>query len=138
MQKANTEFYSKNEDAVKNADFKKQVEIEANLSCAVGALTAAKSRLGSVSQIDTIAATMSPLISIIRVINSNICANAPHSSHDLIELSTTLGSIVMDSGSLTEAKFDFRQTNLESARILDEVNLIAKSKIRTQYPNLNF
>jgi hypothetical protein len=62
----------------------------------------------------------------------------PQISHDLIELSTSLGSIVMDSGSLIEAKFDFKQTNLESTQILDEVNLIVESKIHKQYPNLNF
>ncbi|MGI0004486.1 MAG: hypothetical protein ACREAX_04225, partial [Candidatus Nitrosotenuis sp.] len=138
LQKTNIESYSKNEDLIKNTDFKKQIEIEASLSCAIGALKAAKSRLESISQIDNIATAISPLISIIRMINSNIYANMPHSSHDLIELSTTLGSIVMDSGSLVEAKFDFKQTNLESTRILAEVNLIVESKIRTQYPNLNF
>ncbi len=138
LQKANIGYYSKNDDAIKNTDFKKQLEVEMNLSCAIGALKTAKSRLESISQIGNIATTISPLISIIRMINSSICANAPDSSHDLIELSTTLGSVVMDSGSLVEAKFDFKQTNLESSRILDEVNLIVKSKIRTQYPNLNF
>ncbi len=138
LQKTNLEFYSKNAELTENADFKKQIEIQANLSCTIGALKAAKSRLESVSQIDDIATVISPLISIIRMINSNIYANMPNSSHDLIELSTTLGSIVMDSGSLVEAKFDFKQTNLESTRILAEVNLIVKSKIRTQYPNLNF
>ncbi len=138
LQKTNIESYSKNEDVIKNTDFKKQIEIEASLSCAIGALNTAKSRLGSISKIENIATMISPLISIIRMINSSICANIPHSSHDLIELSTALGSIVIDSGSLVEAKFDFKQTNLESTRILAEVNLIAKSKIRTQYPNLNF
>ena len=138
VQKTNQEFYLKNKDLTKNNDFKRRIKIEASLSCAVEALKTIKGRLESISQIGNIATTISPLISIIRAINSNIYTNMPHPNHDLIELSTTLGSIVMDSGSLAEAKFDFKQTNLESTRILAEVNLIAESKIRTQYPNLNF
>jgi hypothetical protein len=138
IRKTNAEFYSRNEDAIKGTDFTKQIETEMSVSSAVGALKSAKSRLESISQIDSIAAVISPLIPIIRMINSSVCTCVPHVSHDLIELSTTLGSIVMDSGSLVEAKFDFKETNLESTRILAEVNLIVKSKIRTQYPNLNF
>jgi hypothetical protein len=62
----------------------------------------------------------------------------PNESGNLVELSGILGSIIMDSGSLVEATFDFKQTNLESKQILTEVNLIVDSKINKQYPNLNF
>lgn len=136
--KTNLQTYSKGEDLIKSTEFKKQIGAETNLSCAIEAMRTVRDRLQSISQIDNIATEVSPLISIIRVINSNIYASMPNSGHDLIELSTTLGSIVMDSGSLVEAKLDFKQTNLESTRIFAEVNLIAESKIRTQYPNLNF
>jgi hypothetical protein len=136
--KTNLKIYSKGEDLTKSTEFKKQIEVETNLFCAIEALKTVRGRLQSISQIDAIATEVPPLISIIRAINSNIYVNMPHSSHELIELSTTLGSIVMDSGSLVEAKIDFKQTNLESTHIFAEVNLIAESKIRTQYPNLNF
>lgn len=138
IKQLNFEFYSQNEDLIKSHEFKKQVELELTLLCATEALKTIQNKMQAVSQIGSLAEVMSPLISVIRMINSNIYHDVPQASQDLIELSTTLGSIVMDSGSLVEAKFDFKQTNLESKQILAEVNLIAESKIRKQYPNLNF
>jgi hypothetical protein len=137
--KSNLKFYLQNENALKeNYEFNKQVEYEETLTSAITAIKLIQKRLESISQISNITEIISPMISILRTVNSNIYLALPQISHDFIELSGILGSIVMDSGSLVEAKFDFKQTNLESKQILDEVNLIAESKIRKQYPNLNF
>lgn len=137
--KSNLKFYLQNEGALEeNYEFNKQVEFEGTLTSAITAIKMIQKRLDSISQISNITETVSPMISILRTVNSNIYLTSPDISQDFIELSGILGSIVMDSGSLIEAKFDFKQTNLESKQILDEVNLIAESKIRKQYPNLNF
>lgn len=132
---SNTNAYSQ-EDVTESQQFKKQVELESDLLRASEILMTVKKRLKSITQLSNIAKNVSPLISLIRIINSSVYSSMPH-NHDLIELSTTLGSIVMDSGCLAEAKFDFKQTNLESTQILAEVNLIVDSKIRKQYPQLN-
>lgn len=137
--KSNLKFYLQNEDTLReNHEFNKQVECEETLTSAITAIKIIQKRLESISQIRNITEIISPMIPILRTVNSNIYLTFPQISQDFIELSGILGSIVMDSGSLIEAKFDFKQTNLESKQILDEVNLIAESKIRKQYPNLNF
>lgn len=136
--KSNLKSYLQNEGTKEDYEFNKQVEYEGTLTSAITAIKMIQKRLESVSQISNITETVSPMISILRTVNSNIYLTSPQISQDFIELSGILGSIVMDSGSLIEAKFDFKQTNLESKQILDEVNLIAESKIRKQYPNLNF
>lgn len=133
---ANAQFYSQN-DVTENAAFAKQVEIESSIIVSIEAIKSVRNVLLSISQISAIE-QISPLVSLIRMINSNIYGLVPTTRHDLVELSTSLGSIVMDSGCLLESKFDFKQTNLESKQILAELNLIAESKIRKQYPNLNF
>ena len=133
----NLQFYSQN-DVSDSMEFKKKVDTESSLYCAIEAIKTVKNALLSIEQISGIAQNISPLISLIRMVNSNIYHIFPQTRHDLVELSTSLGSIVMDSGCLIEAKFDFKQTNLESKQILAEVNLIAESKMRKQYPNLNF
>lgn len=135
IHQANYKFYSQN-DNLENADFAKQVESELNVITAIEAIKTVKNTLVSVSQISGLA-EISPLISLIRMVNSNIYGIIHSTRHDLVELSTSLGSIVMDSGCLLEAKFDFKQANSESKQILAELNLIAESKIRKQYPNLN-
>ncbi|MFN3655075.1 MAG: hypothetical protein ACK4TO_07090 [Candidatus Nitrosotenuis sp.] len=133
---SNTNAYSR-EDVTESQQFKKQVELESDLLRASEILRMVKKRLKSITRLSNIAENVSPLISLIRIINTSVYSSMPQ-NHDLIELSTTLGSIVMDSGCLAEAKFDFKQTNLESTQILAEVNLIVDSKIRKQYPQLNF
>ena len=131
----NYKFYSQN-DITQNADFVKQVESESAVMVAIEAIKIVKNALISVSQISKLT-EISPLISLIRMVNSNIYGIIHTTRHDMVELSTSLGSIVMDSGCLLEATFDFKQTNSESKQILAELNLIAESKIRKQYPNLN-
>ena len=43
----------------------------------------------------------------------------------------------MDSASITEAQFDFKQSNLDSSTLLDEAKLIVDSKLNKLYPNLD-
>jgi hypothetical protein len=127
----NYSFYSQN-DSLESAG----QESESALIVAMGAIKSVKNELLGISQISGIV-QICPLISLIRMITSNIYGLVPNTRHDLVELSTSLGSIVMDSGCLLESKFDFKQTNLESKQILAELNLIAESKIHKLYPNLN-
>lgn len=132
----NTLFYSQN-DSLEETDFAKQAETESHVLAAIEAIRSVRKTLLSISQISAIS-QICPLVSLIRMVNSNIYGIVPSTRHDLVELSTSLGSIVMDSGCLLESRLDFKQTNLESKQILAELNLIAESKIRKQYPNLNF
>ena len=62
----------------------------------------------------------------------------PESSQNLCELSSVLGSVLVDSGTITEARFDFRASNDESNILLDKAKLIVDSKLSKQYPNLDF
>jgi hypothetical protein len=135
---SNRKFYFQNGELVmENPEFKKQVRAEANICCAIEALKIVEYRLTSICRLSNVAEVL-PLVTLIRTVNSNIYSSVPDLSGDLVELSGTLGSIATDSGSLVEATFDFKQTNLESKQILAEVNLIVDSKISKQYANLNF
>ena len=74
----------------------------------------------------------------IRTISAKLFGIVPDSSQKLSELSVHLGSIVLDSAALTKARFDFSQSNEESARMLDKVKLMVDSKISKSYPNVDF
>lgn len=108
----NMQFYGQN-DSLENT----QLEMETSILVAINAIKSVKSTLLAISQISGII-QICPLISLIRMINSNIYGIVPSTRQDLVELSTSLGSIVMDSGCLLESRFDFKQTNLESKQIL--------------------
>jgi hypothetical protein len=138
IRESNRQFYLENEGVVAdNAKFKETVYLETCIACGIETIKIAQRRLNSISNINNLSQIVSPLVSVVRTISSNLYLGLPQISRDLVELSGLLGSIVMDSGSLSEVKFDFKQTNLESRHILAEVNLIVESKIRTSYPNLS-
>ncbi|MEM2785189.1 MAG: hypothetical protein QW652_00825, partial [Candidatus Nitrosotenuis sp.] len=86
---SNANVYSQ-KDVTKSFQFKKQVELEFDLLRASEILRTVKKRLKSITRLSNIAENVSPLISLIRIIHSSVYSSMPH-SHDLIELSTTLG-----------------------------------------------
>jgi len=118
-------------------DFTKLVELEGEVYFAIESLKQIQNRMRSISGIHGITTNLPSAISIIRIISSRLFRYFPNYSQNLCELSSILGSIVMDSATITEAKFDFGESNRESQRILDEAKLIVDSKINKQYPNLD-
>ena len=119
-------------------DFKKRIELESDVCIALESLWQIQQMMHSVSDIGSITTLLSSTTSIIRMISSRLFSSFPNYSQSLCELSAILGSVVMDSATITEAKFDFAESNKASQRILDEAKLIVDSKINKQYPNLDF
>lgn len=137
LRKQNLGLYDKYEDDF-GFDFKKRIELEADVCIALESLWQIQKKMHSVSDIVSITTLLPSTTSIVRVVSSRLFSSFPSYSQSLCELSTILGSIVMDSATITEAKFDFAESNKESQRILDEAKLIVDSKINKQYPNLDF
>ena len=116
----------------------KAIEIEKKISFSLEILFNIKKRLDSISNIDAIPRFLPTLVPMIRIISAQLNDILPRSSQQLSELSVHLGSIILDSATITNAQFDFNQTNLDSTTLLDEVKLMVDSKINKQYPHLYF
>ena len=114
------------------------IDMERTLVFSMETLSQIQQRIASISGISSIPKLLPPTIPAIRTISAQLHNVMPACSHKLCELSVHLGSIVLDSASISTAKFDFRQSNSESSSFLDEVKLMAYSKINKQYRNLNF
>ena len=97
-----------------------------------------KKRTSGINGVTSLPEVLPSVIPMIRTISAKLYEIMPNSSQKLSELSVHLGSIVLDSAALTKARFDFSQSNEESARILDEVKLMVDSKISKSYPNVDF
>lgn len=136
LRNKNLAIYDKNDDDF-DLDFIKLVELESEVCFAIESLKQTQKRMHSISGIICITTHLPSTISVVRIISSRLFRHFPNYSQNLCELSAILGSIVMDSATIIEAKFDFGQSNRESKRILDEAKLIADSKINKQYPNLD-
>lgn len=122
---------------LENSDLR-QVELEKTFFFAVESLSRIHKRLESLSGISSIPIILPSTIPVIRTISSQLFEIMPESSQNLCELSTVLGSVLIDSGTITEAKFDFSASNQESNLLLDKAKLIVDSKLSKQYPNLDF
>ena len=116
----------------------KAIDVERTVSFCLEGLYCIEKRINSASRIDLIPKILPSMVPMIRTISAQLVDILPESSRKLSELSVHLGSIVLDSASITKAQFDFSQTNVESSTLLDEVKLMVDSKISKQYPHLNF
>lgn len=116
----------------------KSLELEQTVSFCLETLLQIKKLTSRISAVNTIPEVLPPLVPMIRTVSAQLFEIIPHCSQKLSELSVHLGSIVLDSAALTKARFDFSHSNEKSSIFLDEVKLIVDSKIRKQYPNLDF
>ncbi len=114
------------------------IDLERTVSFSIEILNYIQKRIESVSRIDEIPKVFPSLVPMIRTISAQLIDIIPESSQLLSELSVHIGSIVLDSATITKAQFDFSQSNIESLLMLDEVKLMVDSKINKQYPHLDF
>lgn len=113
------------------------VDLERRLYFAQGSLTQIRYNLQSITGIWNIPLVLSASVPLIRATNSKLHGLIPDMDSRLAELSAIIGSIIMDSASITEARVNFKAINSESGRIQDEAKLMADSKISKLYPNLD-
>ncbi|MCV0373029.1 MAG: hypothetical protein K5793_05690 [Nitrosarchaeum sp.] len=114
------------------------LEVEKTVVFSIEILSQIQKRTGMISGITSIPEILPSAIPMIRTISAQLYGILPECSQKLSELSVHLGSIVLDSATLTKARFDFSLSNEESSLLLDEVKLMVDSKISKQYPNLDF
>ena len=115
-----------------------EIDSERTVSFSLETLKHIQKKIHSFSRIDEIPKIFPSLVPVIRTISAQLVDILPGPSQQLSELSVHLGSIVLDSATLTKAQFDFSQSNIESSLLLDEVKLMVDSKISKQYPQLDF
>ena len=113
------------------------VELERIAIFSLEALLLVRERLRRISQVGMIPVTLSPLVPVTRTVSAGLHRTHPDCCQNLSMLSIHLGSIILDSASLTKARFDFAQSCAESSAVIDKVKLMADSKISKQYANLD-
>ena len=113
------------------------VELERTLAFSLETLLQVRQKIRSIAGVASIPRLLPPAIPAVRVVSAQIYSTMPECSKKLCELSVHLGSIVLDSASISTAKFDFSRSNYESSVFLDKVKLIVDSKINKQYGNLD-
>lgn len=100
------------------------------ISIAIESLSLIITRLNSISSISDIVEKAPVLVVAIRAASSHLHPVLPRQSGDLNLASSTLGSIVMDSGIITGALFNLRQASCESALMLGRARRAAETKAK--------
>jgi hypothetical protein len=116
----------------------KAIDLERKVSFCLETLDHVQKNVNSISRIDEIPKIFPSLVPVIRTISAKLIEIHPVLSQNLSELSVHMGSIVLDSATITTAQFDFSQSNTQSSLLLDEVKLMVDSKISKQYPHVDF
>ena len=114
------------------------IELEHLVVYSLEILLKIKNQIGSISGINSIPEILPSSIPMIRTTSAKLFVLFPMYSQKLSELSVHLGSIILDSAALTKARFDFSKSNHISTILLDEVKLMADSKLNKQYPLVDF
>ena len=135
LKKLNRNFLELDDD---DHTYVKTLDFERTITFSLAILSQIQRRINSISGINSIPELLPLTISMMRTVSAQLFNLLPACSQNLSELSVHLGSIILDSAILTEARFDFNQSNAESSSVLNEVKLMVDSKISKQYPNLDF
>ena len=114
------------------------LKLEHQLAFSLEILVHVKKRMGQISHVGSIPKILPCSIPMIRTVSAQLFDILPSCSQKLSETSVHLGSIVIDSATLTTARFDFSQSNAQSATLLNKVKLMVDSKLSKQYPNVDF
>ena len=143
LQKQRIELKNLNEYLVTDFDENdnshlKSIKLEQLIVFSLEVLFEIKNQIGSISGIQSIPEILPSSIPMIRTVSAQLFVISLTSSQKLSELSVHLGSILLDSAVLIQARFDFSKSNNDSAILLDEVKLMADSKLNKQYPLLDF
>jgi hypothetical protein len=143
LQKQRSDLKNQNDYLVTNFDefdtsHIKNLKLEQMIVFSLDILFQIKNQISCISGIQSIPKILPSSIPMIRTVSAQLFTISPTSSQKLSELSVCLGSIVLDSAVLTQARFDFSKSNEECAMMLDEVKLMANSKLNKQYPLVDF
>jgi division protein CdvB (Snf7/Vps24/ESCRT-III family) len=93
-------------------------------------------RLKTVTELGDVAVTLLPVVGVISDIKTGMAAISPQAEKELGEIGNLLSGIVVDAGAVTGMTINFESVNEDSAKILDEAQTIAESRMKDTFPEL--
>jgi len=93
-------------------------------------------RLKTVTELGDVAMTLLPVVGVIGDIKTGMASINPQAEKELGEIGNLLSGIVMEAGATTGTSLSFESANEDSAKILDEAQTIAESRMKETFPEL--
>ena len=93
-------------------------------------------RLQTVTELGDVAVTLLPVVGVISNIKNGMAAISPQAEKEIGEIGNILSGIVVDAGAVTGMTINFESVNEDSAKILEEAQTIAESRMKETFPEL--
>ena len=93
-------------------------------------------RLKTVTELGDVAITLLPVVGVIGDIKTGMASINPQAEKELNEIGNLLSGIVLEAGATSGLALNFESANEDSAKILDEAQSIAESRMKETFPEL--
>ncbi|NWG08745.1 MAG: hypothetical protein HXX80_00255 [Nitrososphaerales archaeon] len=93
-------------------------------------------RLGTVQSLGDVAATLAPVMGIVRSVRSGLVGVMPEAEHEIGEISGILSSILVDAGQLGGLTLNFEVANEDAEKILAEASAVAEQRMKEKFLEL--
>jgi len=93
-------------------------------------------RLRTISDLGDIVTTLAPATAIISGMKEHIAGLVPEAQSGIGEISTLLGGILVDAGTVSGSSIDFSVANQEAESVLSEAAAVAESRMEKTFPEI--
>ena len=93
-------------------------------------------RLGTITEMGDVAATLAPTVSVIRGVREGLAAVIPEATGDIGEISSLLSTILVDAGSIGGTSLNFEIANEEAEKTLEEAAAVAEQRMKERFPEI--
>ncbi len=93
-------------------------------------------RLGTITEMGEVAATLAPTVSIIRGVREGLGTVIPEATGEIGEISTLLSGILVDAGSIGGSSLNFEVANEEAEKTLAEAAAVAELRMKEKFPEI--
>jgi division protein CdvB (Snf7/Vps24/ESCRT-III family) len=93
-------------------------------------------RLNTISDMGDIITTLAPATSILSGMRQSLSGLVPEAESGMSEISSLLGGILVDAGSVSGSSIDFGVANEEAESVLSEAAAVAESRMERTFPDI--
>jgi len=93
-------------------------------------------RVEAVTELGDIAYTLLPAINVMRDVMHGMAGVNPQIAREMGDISNLLSGIVMDAGSVGGLSLNFQSANEDSAKIMEEAQMVAEKRMKDTFPEL--
>jgi division protein CdvB (Snf7/Vps24/ESCRT-III family) len=93
-------------------------------------------RLGTITDLGEIAATLAPAVSVIRSMKDGLTTALPEADKEIGEISGLLSSVLVEAGTTQGFNLNFGAANEDAQKVLDEASAVAEQRMRDSFPEI--